>query len=1061
MFKTIYIEKSDYEELLIAAKRENQDAMLAIKGAVLQILDLWFPREEELQKQNTWETFLEHVKSDYKNKSTIVRDDVTISFMGSEKIIFEIENLEEEIWTGMEQSFKKIMKFYSQCEWKGKMGNFLPDVQNAVRRVVNSTEKNIMPQCLQEAIFAYAAKNPDKAALETLDADGSWRTITYSELRKKALMVSNMIRQQGVRKEDRVAIVLPKGFEQIIAVLGIISIGAIYVPVGIHQPFERKKKIAEKGNIKFFLTDRNQENEIKQMDGVQSICIEDCENFTALDLSEMNTDASLIAYIIFTSGTTGVPKGVMITHKAAWNTIQDMNDRFEVSENDCGIGISELDFDLSVYDNFGILGKGGTLLVLNENNKREPASWLKMMQERNVTLWNSVPALYEMFLLIARTDEKLKTLRCVFLSGDWIKLELYSATKKRFPDCKFVSLGGATEAAIWSVYYIVERFHKSWKSIPYGKPLANQMLRIRNAANQDCPDGVPGELWIGGDGVAEGYINEEELTQEKFIEEDGIRWYKTGDRVRYTSDGNTEFLGRMDDQIKLNGYRIELGEIENVIKKQQNVDDAIALIAEQNGRRKIVAAVVPKINQESTSLTMNIKEQSEEYQIEQNQRKEIVGKFILNVCDIQNAILKREEAERIPVYWRDWLKGNDILTITESGEAVTNVSEKKVQQNDLYRTLNDKVSMIQSIVSGNMAASILLEDEVFAPEVLLLQGPDTQKFIEDAANEIKADGNTKVAVLNCRTGAVVEKLLNQEIGKKVSLTLFDDSLGMLDKAKDRLKNKNIEIAYYHFEHGFLPQKYFQQFDYVIAAGVLHQYKEPNSGIHTALQLLKQSGQLLALEYEELDPMAMISSAILEEGFQGFARKRKHTSLLLMEEWKDILEHSGFHHVAIEKYPTSSALFIKAQNQSNITDYVKEDLQEYLERTLVHYMQPQEILCFTEFPLTGNGKVDRKTIRKIAERKSSSVKKDVSYIGIEAEIAKIWCKVLSLDEVGRNEGFFEIGGDSLLATKFIDMVKRQYSVELSLREMFDCSNLEKLSRIMEQKIAEEKMIEGEI
>lgn len=202
--------------------------------------------------------------------------------------------------------------------------------------------------------------------------------------------------------------------------------------------------------------------------------------------------------------------------------------------------------------------------------------------------------LFEMFLLAIGYDYEKVTLKNILLSGDWIKLEIYPKVNKLWPECRFVSLGGATEAAIWSVYYEVHILDEPWTSIPYGRPLANQLLRVVNNKGKDSPVGVPGELWIGGYGVAEGYVNEEKLTQERFVKIDGIRWYKTGDKAQYFQDGNVQFLGRLDDQVKVNGYRIELGEIENVIKRAECIDDAIAMTVETNGKKEIVAAVVEK-----------------------------------------------------------------------------------------------------------------------------------------------------------------------------------------------------------------------------------------------------------------------------------------------------------------------------------------------------------------------------------------------------------------------------------------------------------------------------------
>ena len=176
-----------------------------------------------------------------------------------------------------------------------------------------------------------------------------------------------------------------------------------------------------------------------------------------------------------------------------------------------------------------------------------------------------------MFTIVLGKNAEGIGLKTVLLSGDWIPLPLFGTTKALWPDVKFVSLGGATEASIWSVYYEVSAISAEWKSIPYGKGLKNQSIRVVNEAGAECAMGEAGELWIGGVGVAEGYLNQPELTAERFPVLNGERWYRTGDKARMMPDGNSEFLGRLDTQIKLGGYRIELGEIENVVKKSRSL----------------------------------------------------------------------------------------------------------------------------------------------------------------------------------------------------------------------------------------------------------------------------------------------------------------------------------------------------------------------------------------------------------------------------------------------------------------------------------------------------------
>lgn len=577
------------------AESYQYDLKSVLKGIGLLIADMWLPGDSKPQI-NTWEGLFEKVQEDYSYKDTIVENDFICSISNDDGISIIIEIADETIvdFKDIKSSILQVRDFLLANKWSGAIPDFLPIEQKEIRNMMNETERSIPFKCLHEAFFECAYRFPDKTALEWLSLDEKWETLSYEALKIKVLQTASMLKQEGVHTRDKVAIVLPKGENQIIAVLAILSIGATYVPIGIHQPLDRKKKIFEAGNISYALTDRDHINTLDGADTLRSFLIENSFRYVVMPETEIVKDIDSIAYIIFTSGTTGIPKGVMITHKAAYNTIYDVNDKFTINEHDCAIAVSELDFDLSVYDIFGMLGYGASLIVLNEMNKREPYIWKKILCEKRVTIWNSVPALFEMFLLAIGYDYEKVTLKNILLSGDWIKLEIYPKVNKLWPECRFVSLGGATEAAIWSVYYEVHILDEPWTSIPYGRPLANQLLRVVNNKGKDSPVGVPGELWIGGYGVAEGYVNEEKLTQERFVKIDGIRWYKTGDKAQYFQDGNVQFLGRLDDQVKVNGYRIELGEIENVIKRAECIDDAIAMTVETNGKKEIVAAVVEK-----------------------------------------------------------------------------------------------------------------------------------------------------------------------------------------------------------------------------------------------------------------------------------------------------------------------------------------------------------------------------------------------------------------------------------------------------------------------------------
>ena len=262
----------------------------------------------------------------------------------------------------------------------------------------------------------------------------------------------------------------------------------------------------------------------------------------------------------------------------------------EIGAEDSVLNISAFDFDLSVFDIFGLLTVGGTIVLIDEDDFRDPEVWKNLIEIYGITIWNSAPALLDMFLIMGENNHFGK-LRLALVSGDWIPLYLpekwYKVTSA---NSQFVALGGATEGGIWSNYYCVSKVDRLWNSIPYGQALPKQKYRITDENFVECGVDIPGELQIGGGSLAKGYINDEELTMKKFITDvKGERWYRTGDRGRRWADGTIEFLGRMDTQVKIRGHRIELGEIESVLKSISRIKEAVVVAQGDKYHKELVA----------------------------------------------------------------------------------------------------------------------------------------------------------------------------------------------------------------------------------------------------------------------------------------------------------------------------------------------------------------------------------------------------------------------------------------------------------------------------------------
>ncbi|MFH0245590.1 amino acid adenylation domain-containing protein [Streptomyces sp. HK10] len=470
------------------------------------------------------------------------------------------------------------------ADWERRVDQGLPPEQAEVRARVNATDHPAPGRLLHQGFFEHAASVPDATSL-VWGAEGR---MTYAELRERALRVAGALVAHGVRAGDAVSIQLPKGPDQVVAALGVLAAGASYVPIGIDQPDARREQIESTGDVVLALHGGG-----RTSDGgrVTALGIGEAARFGEPLEAPVAVGPESIAYVMFTSGSTGRPKGVEMPHAAVMNTLDCLNETFGVNAGDRSLALSPFEFDLSVYDVFGLLSAGGCVVLTDDEVRRDGQRVADLMRTQGVTILNCVPGLLDMILAGGGSDGVGDGLRAVVLGGDWVGTDLPERLRRQAPHCRFAGLGGTTETAIHStICEVTDRVPPQWHAVPYGVPLRNVRCRVVNAAGADCPDWVPGELWIGGHGVAKGYRNDPERTADRFVTHQGHRWYRTGDMARYWPDGTLEFLGRRDHQVKLRGHRVELGEVEAALRAVPAVHRAIAEVVGE-GTQKLVAAV--------------------------------------------------------------------------------------------------------------------------------------------------------------------------------------------------------------------------------------------------------------------------------------------------------------------------------------------------------------------------------------------------------------------------------------------------------------------------------------
>lgn len=586
MLRAIVLEDGTQEVL-----RDVAEYPIYISTKCEEIRSKW---SDKYYNTETWPMFDIGVTEDKEKTTLHLSFDFLIADWASIwTLLIEFETIYYNKGNGDEKcaiSFRNYLKKISESVefWNQQANVELPEKQMDQRKNVNSTFKEIKMDTLQNLFLKSALEMPKKTAV--VDECGEH---TYEELLWTAYGIADELQKCSCKAGDYVGIKLNKSFFQIASVLGTLLIGAAFVPIDNDQPEIRADKILEIAKIKCLIGEKEETHKYREkykwIDKDSVILKKSYDEI-------VNDNFDDVAYVIFTSGSTGEPKGVVIEQQAVVNTIIDINERFQVKDKDSILALSQLHFDLSVYDIFGMLATGGTIVIPEKVRYKDPSYWLMLVEKWNITVWNSVPAFMEMFVDYLERfykGEKL-SINKILLSGDWIPVKLPEKICRFLKDVRIYSLGGATEASIWSIYHECKMGESYNSSIPYGVPLSNQGFEVLDANMKPCPDMVQGELYITGKGLAKEYLGDVSKTQSSFFWLNNKRIYKTGDFGRYLRNGEIEFLGRKDSQIKISGHRIDTGEIENAIMDCCSGKNCCVTTVDWNNEPKLVAVIVPK-----------------------------------------------------------------------------------------------------------------------------------------------------------------------------------------------------------------------------------------------------------------------------------------------------------------------------------------------------------------------------------------------------------------------------------------------------------------------------------
>lgn len=448
-------------------------------------------------------------------------------------------------------------------------------------------------QCIHQLFAEQVETTPEAIALVFEDT-----ALTYQQLDQKANQLAHYLQKLGVGTEVLVGICVERSLEMVIGILGILKAGAAYVPIDPEYPSERLAYMLEDSQVQVLLTQEKLLTQISHHH-IKTVCLDsDWQEIAQEATSNLtcSVQGENLAYVIYTSGSTGKPKGAMNTHQGIYNRLLWMQTAYKLNAADRVLQKTPFSFDVSVWEFFWPLLNGASLVMAKPGGHGDRSYLIDLICKEQITTLHFVPSMLQVFL-DGEDVQKCTSIKRVICSGEALPLNLQTRFFQRF-NCELHNLYGPTEAAIDVTFWQCQK-HNPWPTVPIGQPISNIQIYILDSHLQPVPVGIPGELYIGGAGLARGYWHRPELTAEKFIPHPFInhpnqRLYKTGDLGRYLPDGNIEYLGRIDHQVKIRGFRIELEEIEAQLSAYSQIRETVVIVREDEpGEKSLVAYVSP------------------------------------------------------------------------------------------------------------------------------------------------------------------------------------------------------------------------------------------------------------------------------------------------------------------------------------------------------------------------------------------------------------------------------------------------------------------------------------
>ncbi len=900
----------------------------------------------------------------------------------------------------------------------------------AVVRTFGATRDRTPGASVFERFETMAARYPDRTAVSLDD-----QQVSYRELNARANQLARHLQSLGVVPGDLVGLCLARSPDLIVAMLAILKAGGAYLPLDPAYPADRLAfTIADSGTRVLVTTSALAE----ALPRGTVTCLLDTDAPAIARFDDANLGVAVtgeqLCYVIYTSGSTGRPKGALVRHRNVTRLFDATADWFHFDEQDVWTFFHSSAFDFSVWEIWGPLLHGGRLVVVPFLVSRSPADFHRLLRRERVTVLNQTPSAFAQLMEADRDSrEAVSTLRYVIFGGEALDLRSLRPWVARYGDQspRLINMYGITETTVHVTYRALSAADLESPRSLIGVPIPDLALYVLDERMQPVPPGVPGELYVGGEGLAGGYLNRPDLTAERFIEspfaQPGAgesRLYKTGDMVRLV-DGELEYLGRADQQIKIRGFRIEPGEIESAIVQHDAVQEALVVVREETGGdKRLVAYAVPAA--ERARPLLRLLEWQREGLAEGEKFLELPnGMTVAHLNRTETEFVYREIFET-GSYLRHGVTLSDGACIVDVGANIGLFSlfaSQACRDPRIYAF--EPIPATFACLSRNAALhglharvyeyGLASEERVdtfsFYPNVSIISGrfgnlADEKQMVRAfLLKQQEADGVADVAMLD---ELLDERLQRQEVTcrlRPLSDVLAEEGIGTVDLLKIDVEKSELDVL------SGIRDEHWPRIRQVIA-----EVHGAEGRLDAVVGLLRSKGFTVAVDRDDL-----------------------LTDTELFNVYASRPEAPAAAPAHVPERPWSSAGALASA------------LREHLEARLPAYMVPASIVLLERFPLTVNGKLDRRALPAPQQLQDVASSLYAAPRGEdETRLAAIFEDVLRTTRISRDQSFFDAGGHSLLATQVVSRVRDVFRIELPLQALFQAPTVAGLAQLLAEK-----------